>query len=144
MSRAAKRAVESAAAVAERLGHASLESVHAAIALLDPGNEAALGSAGRAIDLEALAKRADAIYEGPRGKRPRKIEQSGEWREMLELAKDEADNAGATDIEPEHLFLAATADDGWSAARALREIGVDVEALRKDVAATFEKRDRAE
>jgi ATP-dependent Clp protease ATP-binding subunit ClpA len=134
MSRAGKRAIDAAAAAAERLGHARLDTLHLLIglALEKTAAQAALGKRGATA--EKLEKGADALYDGPRGGKAREIDRSGgELREALAMAQDEADTAGAHEIGPAHLLLAATADDSWTATAALKALGVDVEALRADV-----------
>lgn len=136
MSRPALRALEAAERHATALGHGRLETVHLVLALLEEKGAAGAALARRGVTAEALAARADALYEGPRGGRARDLDRSGgEWREALELARDEADTAGANEIAPAHLFLAATADDSFLAVRALADLGIDVEAARRDVAA---------
>jgi ATP-dependent Clp protease ATP-binding subunit ClpA len=134
LSRAAQRVIEAAAKKALAAGHDRLASVHAVQALLESGGAAAAALAGRGVSPDRLDPEADKVYDGPRGGRARDLDRSGaEWRDLMGLARDEAENAGSHEIEPAHLFLAATADDDWTASRALRALGVDVEAARAEV-----------
>jgi ATP-dependent Clp protease ATP-binding subunit ClpA len=134
MSRAAMRAIDAAAETAAKLGHARLDTIHLLIALGEARSAASVALDKRGAGPQALTKKAAEVYEGPEGGRARDIDRSGgELREALAGAEDEAETAGANEISPAHLLLAATADDSWSGVRALKALGVDVEALRADV-----------
>jgi ATP-dependent Clp protease ATP-binding subunit ClpC len=137
LSRTAQRAMKIAEQAALELGHGRLDTVHLLLGLQAETGAAAtvLGKLG--IERAKLVRVADEVYEGVRGGgRARDLDlSSGEAKEALELARDEADASGEHEIAPARLFLAATEDEEWSAYKALRALGVDVEKARKDVEA---------
>jgi ATP-dependent Clp protease ATP-binding subunit ClpA len=144
MSRAARAADEAAKAAAVRLGHGAVASVHVLLGLLGAQSVAAAALRRAGVDEKGLEAQASALYEGPPLGRARDLQLGEEWREVMDGAREEAETAGAAEIEPAHVLLAATSDDTMSAVHALGGLRVDVEALRRDVAKASDAADRAE
>lgn len=133
LSGAARRAVAAAEKEALALGHLRLESAHLVLGLMVERGAATAALEKQGLQLTKLRRAVDEQYAGDRGKRERDFERfGGEVREVMELAKDEAEQAGENDIALVRLFLAATADEEWSAYKALRALGIDVERARDE------------
>ncbi len=134
LSRAVRQAIDASAKEARALGHGRLDASHLLLGLSTEAASAASVALGRAgVETDALRRTVDETYDGVREARARDLDRSGgEMREVLELARDEAEAAGEHDIAPVRLFLAATHDEEGSACRALRALKVDVDKLRRD------------
>jgi len=136
LSSSAQRTLRRAEALARSQGHGQLATVHLVVALAEqPGATTAALSEQRGDEvLDALAPAAWNAYNGPPAAADGDLElDRGEAREALADAADEAEVQGDFEIQPAHLFLAATADPRWSAPTALRALGVDVERARRFV-----------
>jgi ATP-dependent Clp protease ATP-binding subunit ClpA len=136
MSGAARRVFEAAEREAIALGNGRLEPAHLLLGLwLEPG-AAQVALADANVPIVKLRKTLDELYDGPRGGKARDLDRSsGELREGLETAREEADAEGEHDIPALRLFMAATEgieddDEGQGAVAVLRALGVNVEKAR--------------
>jgi Clp amino terminal domain, pathogenicity island component len=129
-----RRVLRYAREEAEALGADAPAGEHVVLAVLRAGDLAAaalLRDAGAALDrartqVEAASARAPLFRREPR---------TSDLRDLLAAPAQEARKHRGRRIEVEHLLLGTLEDDAGGAARMLRALGADVEAVRSGLAA---------
>jgi ATP-dependent Clp protease ATP-binding subunit ClpC len=132
----AKKVLELSLREAMQLGHNYIGTEHILLGLLREGEGVAcqalvkLGATLPKVRARVFELLADDRGEGAAAPSPTL---SAELRTVIDEARGAAAAAGESEVAPIHLFLAAVEHPDGAAGRMLRAVGVDPEALRRQV-----------
>jgi ATP-dependent Clp protease ATP-binding subunit ClpC len=135
LSEPSTRALAAASYEAHALGHEAVDTEHLLLALLGEGSVvASLQALGTGVQdvreaIEGHVERGESAGPGPRPF-------AAGAKRVLELALRESLSRGDGIVDPEHVLIGLVADEEGVAGRVLRELGIDIESLRADVAAS--------
>ena len=131
----AERALAMARQEADRLHHASVGTEHLLLGLIKLGNGVAANVLiGHGLDLETMRLEiANQTGAGPKEMSPANVPCTPGVKRILTRAEQEARSLNHTYIGTEHLLLGVLNENEGVSARALKNLGADVQTIRQVV-----------
>ncbi len=135
----ARSCLQSAGATARRLGHAQIGTAHVLFGLANVEGVHRTVFARHGVSAEKLGPEIDHAFDfeacaGEKDFEESRLPFAAETLYAHERAAEEAMQRGAAAVHPEHLLLGILRDPMSSAAQVLKNLGVDPEKIRSEVA----------